>query len=97
MNMDRIITLSLLRVPDVITGNFCYTGSILAMVTGSEDCNASACVWSNSTTFVNCDYGCSPNVTKFGAACANPDYEVTIWMIIVVVIAMLFILLVKRR
>ncbi len=97
MNIDRIITLTLIRIPAVITGNFCYTGSILAEVTGSEDCNASGCVWSNKTIYKNCDYGCFPNVTELGADCANPDYEVTIGMIIVIIIAMIFILLVKRR
>ncbi len=97
MNMNQIITLTLIRIPAVITGNFCYTGSILAEVTGSEDCNASGCVWSNKTIYKNCGYGCFPNVTELGADCANPDYEITIGMIIVIVIAMIFILLVKRR
>ncbi len=91
MDIDRIITLSLIRIPAVITGNFCLTGNILASVSGSEECNASGCTWSNETIYTSCAYGCQSNLSDIGAGCGWPDYTIIIIIMLIICVLIIFV------
>jgi len=87
MNQDRIITLSLLEIPQTLAGSFCYTGNILATVEGEKTCNStSGCSWSNVTVYRDCPHGCEENITKFGADCIEVPYLLFAIAIIIIII-----------
>lgn len=91
MNQDRIITLSLLAIPKTLTGSFCYTGNILAVVDGQETCNSTGCSWNNVTVYHDCPNGCENNLSVRGSECVQP--EILIYPLGVIIIIICFVIL----
>jgi len=94
LNSNKIFNVeSLLKIPNVITGNFCYTTKILKQVNGYEKCNETGCFWINETKYVMCPFSCRENMTNLGAVCGEPDF--TIYFIAILIIIIIFVFLAK--